>query len=165
MRFYRTSSASAFPPMQVSSLCKSAASPASVSTEVATLRGGSPKGRVCSANRLNLKNLRPISRSLFLIFASLLWMIFLSAFTASSQSQQGMNFNLEGKITEHSAGKLTVSAEDNIIFHVTYDDQTRIYRKDGSTGSAKDLKTGIRIKVEGELSPAGVVEAHRIDLE
>jgi hypothetical protein len=78
---------------------------------------------------------------------------------------QAENFNLEGKITDESAGKLTVNMESNIIMHVTYDAKTGIYRKDGSAGSSKDLKVGATIKVQGELNSSGVLEAHRIDLE
>lgn len=81
------------------------------------------------------------------------------------QNQQGAGFNLEGKITEHTAGKLTVSGQDNMVFHVAYDEKTQIHRKDGSAGTPQDLKVGETIKVEGELNPAGLVEAHRIDLE
>lgn len=106
------------------------------------------------------------------VFAVMLWALALafaswspSTARAQSNSQQGTSFNLEGKITEHTSGKLTVSTEDNIIFHVTYDQKTSIYRKDGSAGSPEDLKVGATIKAAGELSPAGVVEAHRIDLE
>jgi hypothetical protein len=164
MPFHRTPPSS-IPRRWESSSSQGDANSAPRFTGMTTFYGGDSKGRVFGENSLNLKKLRPLSRSFFSIVASLLWIILLSGSAAYSQSQQGMNFNLEGKITEHSAGKLTVSAEDNIIFHVTYDDNTRIYRKDGSAGSAKDLKTGIRIKVDGELSPAGVVEAHRIDLE
>lgn len=78
---------------------------------------------------------------------------------------QGTNFNLEGKITEESPGKLTVNMEGNIIMHVNYDAKTEIHRKDGSSGSSKDLKIGAMIKVEGDLNSSGVVQAHRIDLE
>lgn len=85
-------------------------------------------------------------------------------FSAPAQDQNSQ-FNLEGKITELSEGKLTVSTEDNIIFHVTYSDKTEIHRKDGSVGSAKDLAEGENIKVDGTLTPAGVIEAQRIDLE
>ncbi|MGH9343431.1 MAG: hypothetical protein ACRD19_06700, partial [Terriglobia bacterium] len=67
---------------------------------------------------------------------------------------QNSQFNLEGKITDLSPGKLTVSTEDNIIFHVTYGDKTEIHRKDGTTGSAKDLAEGETITVEGMLTPA-----------
>lgn len=83
------------------------------------------------------------------------------------EPQQGQNtsFTLEGKINSLSAGKLTVSTQDNIIFHVTYGDKTEIHRKDGSAGSDKDLAVGEEIKIAGELTPTGVIEAHRIDLE
>ncbi|MGH9352469.1 MAG: DUF5666 domain-containing protein [Terriglobia bacterium] len=87
-----------------------------------------------------------------------------SALLTPAQDQNSQ-FNLEGKITDLSPGKLTVSTEDNIIFHVTYGDKTEIHRKDGTAGSAKDLSEGEKIKVDGMLTPAGVIEAQRIDLE
>lgn len=83
----------------------------------------------------------------------------------SPQQSQDTSFNLEGKINSLSPGKLTVSTQQNIIFHVTYDDKTEIHRKDGSVGSAKDLAVGDEIKIAGDLTPAGVIQAHRIDLE
>lgn len=82
----------------------------------------------------------------------------------TSLSPQGMNFTVEGRITRHSAGKLTLSTEENIIFHVRYDDKTEIKRKDGSPGSAKDFRIGVKIMVEGELTEAGEVVAHKIEL-
>jgi hypothetical protein len=78
---------------------------------------------------------------------------------------QSTNFNLEGKITDSSPGKLTVNMQGNIIMHVSYDTKTDIRRKDGSAGSAKDLTVGAMIKVEGNLNSSGVLEAHQIDLE
>lgn len=78
---------------------------------------------------------------------------------------QNSQFSLEGKINDLSPGKLTVSTEDNIVFHVTYSDKTEIRRKDGTAGSAKDLAQGEKIQVKGMLNPAGVIEAQRIDLE
>jgi hypothetical protein len=84
---------------------------------------------------------------------------------AAPPFQQGSNFTLEGKITEQSKGKLTVNMEGNIIMHVSYDAQTGIYRKDGSAGSANDLKVGTTVKVKGQLNASGVLEAQRIDLE
>lgn len=87
-----------------------------------------------------------------------------SEFPAPAQDQNSQ-FNLEGKINDLSSGKLTVSTEDNIIFHVTYNDKTEIHRKDGTAGSAKDLAQGEKIQVKGMLTPAGVIEAQRIDLE
>lgn len=100
------------------------------------------------------------------LMASLLLLSALGVRGLSAPAQdQNSQFNLEGTITELSAGKLTVSTEDNIIFHVTYSDKTEIHRKDGSAGSAKDLAEGEKIKVNGMLTPAGVIEAQRIDLE
>lgn len=78
---------------------------------------------------------------------------------------QAMSFALEGKITHHTAGKLTVSTEENIIFHVNYGEKTEIKRHDGSQGSEKDLRVGIRIKVAGDLAESGEVEAQRIEIE
>lgn len=91
----------------------------------------------------------------------------ITAAAVPAEPQQGQNssFTLEGKINSLSEGKLTVSTQDNIIFHVTYSDKTEIHRKDGSAGSDKDLAVGEEIKIAGELTPAGVIEAHRIDLE
>jgi hypothetical protein len=78
---------------------------------------------------------------------------------------QAMSFTLEGKITQHTAGKLTVSTEENIIFHVHYGEKTEIKRQDGSQGSEKDLRVGLRIKVAGDLAESGEVEAQRIEIE
>lgn len=77
---------------------------------------------------------------------------------------QEMNFTLEGKITKHAAGKLTVSAEQNIVFRVSYNDKTEIKRKDGGAGSAEDLRVGLRIRVEGDLTESGEVVALKIAL-
>lgn len=78
---------------------------------------------------------------------------------------QASEFNLEGKITDLSAGKMTVSTQDNIIFHVAYGETTVIHRKDGSAGSPKDLKSGQTIKVKGDLSSSGVIQARQISIE
>src|ERR1019366_324680 len=43
---------------------------------------------------------------------------------------QDSDFTMEGKITEKSAGKLTINSGDNIIFHVLYNDKTEITKKD-----------------------------------
>jgi len=84
---------------------------------------------------------------------------------ARASQQGGASFGLEGKITNQAPGKLTVSSQDNMIFHVSYDQQTKITLKDGSAGSSSDLKVGVQIRVDGSLNPQGVVEARRIDLE
>ena len=84
---------------------------------------------------------------------------------ARPAQQQGTNFGLEGKITQQAPGKLTVSSQDNMIFHVTYDRQTKITRKDGSAASAADLAVGTLIRVDGSLNSQGILEARRIELE
>ena len=75
------------------------------------------------------------------------------------------NFTLEGKITEKSAGKLTVSTGQNMIFHVLYNDKTDIKKKDGSPGTAQDLHTGLRISVAGDLAESGEITAKKIAIE
>jgi len=86
-------------------------------------------------------------------------------YAAGSRSPQEMAFSLEGKISEHSPGKLTVSTEENIVFHVTYGDKTSIKLQDGSQGSAKDLRTGVKIKVDGDLAESGEIAAKTIEVE
>ena len=76
-----------------------------------------------------------------------------------------MNFTLEGKITEKSAGKLTVSSGENMIFHVLYNDKTEIKKKDGSPGTAQDLHIGVRISVAGDLAESGEITAKKIEIE
>jgi hypothetical protein len=77
---------------------------------------------------------------------------------------ESTNFNLEGKISKLESGKLTISTEDNIIFHVTYGDKTEIKHEDGSAGSANDFHLGLRVRVEGDLTEAGIV-AKRIVIQ
>jgi hypothetical protein len=83
---------------------------------------------------------------------------------AVSQDQE-MNFTLEGKITEKTAGKLTVSTGENMIFHVLYNDKTQIKKKDGSPGTAQDLHTGLKISVAGDLAESGDITAKKIEIE
>jgi len=78
---------------------------------------------------------------------------------------QAMNFTVEGKVTRHDPGKLTISSGENIIFHVRYDDKTDIKRSDGSPGTAKDLRVGVVVRVEGELTEAGEIIAARIEIQ
>ena len=78
---------------------------------------------------------------------------------------QDTNFTLEGKVTERAEGKLTVSTEENIIFHVAYGEKTEIKPKDGSAGTEKDLQKGVKIRVEGELAESGEINARKIELE
>lgn len=80
-------------------------------------------------------------------------------------AQDDMNFTLEGKITEKSAGKLTVSSGENMIFHVLYNDKTEIKKKDGSAGTGQDLRTGLTISVAGDLAESGEITAKKIAIE
>ncbi len=78
---------------------------------------------------------------------------------------QDMNFTLEGKITEKSAGKLTVSSGENMIFHVLYNEKTEIKKKDGSPGTPQDLHTGLNIAVAGDLAESGEITAKKIEIK
>ena len=78
---------------------------------------------------------------------------------------QDMNFTLEGKITEKTEGKITVSGGDNVIFHVVYNDKTEIKKKDGSPGAAQDLHIGVTVSVAGDLAESGVITAKKIEIE
>ncbi len=83
----------------------------------------------------------------------------------TASAQDDTNFTLEGKITEKSAGKLTVSSGENMIFHVLYNDKAEIKKKDGSPGSGQDLRTGLRISVAGNLAESGEITAKKIEIE
>lgn len=79
-------------------------------------------------------------------------------------AQDAMPFSLQGKITRLEAGKFTVNTEENILFHVRYDDKTSITLPDGSAGSEKDLKTGTWVQVRGDLEESGEIAAATIKL-
>lgn len=83
---------------------------------------------------------------------------------ASAATAQAMDFVVEGTISRHEPGKLTINSEGNIIFHARYDDKTTIQHEDGSPASAKDLHVGVKIRIEGELPESGEIIAHRIIL-
>jgi hypothetical protein len=83
---------------------------------------------------------------------------------ATSSSAQDMNFTVEGKISALTANRLTLNTEENIIFHVRYDEKTEIRKKDGSPGTAKDLRVGLRVGVAGDLTESGEIIAKRIEL-
>jgi hypothetical protein len=72
---------------------------------------------------------------------------------------------MEGKITDKSTGKLTINSGDNIIFHVVYNDSTEIKKKDGTPGTAQDLRIGVKISVAGSLAESGEITAKRIEIE
>jgi hypothetical protein len=93
-----------------------------------------------------------------------------AAFSASAapppaRPAQDSDFTMDGKITDKSAGKLTISSGDNIIFHILYSDSTEIKKKDGSPGTAADLAIGVRISVAGSLAESGEITAKRIEVE
>ena len=100
--------------------------------------------------------------------------IFLARWTWSSSSEarvdktlrggQAMNFTVEGKINTLGQNKLTLNTEENIIFHVRYDDKTEFESDDGSPASSKDLRVGLRIRVEGDLTESGEIVALKIEL-
>jgi Tfp pilus assembly pilus retraction ATPase PilT len=71
-------------------------------------------------------------------------------------------FTVEGKITEISAGKFTVNSDQNMIFHVLYDDKTEIKDKDGKALTAQDLKKNLNVRAEGDFTEAGEIKAARI---
>jgi hypothetical protein len=85
--------------------------------------------------------------------------------TLAAPPAQDSDFSMEGKITDKSAGKLTISSGDNIIFHIVYNDSTLISKKDGSAGKAEDLKIGVVIVVTGDLAESGVITAKKISIE
>ena len=82
----------------------------------------------------------------------------------SAPQEREVNFTLEGKITERAEGKLAVSADGNILFRVLYNQQTEIKQSDGGPASAKDLRVGAVIYVEGDLSESGEITALKIEL-
>jgi hypothetical protein len=75
------------------------------------------------------------------------------------------NFTLEGKITEKNGTKLTVSTGENIIFHVVFNDNTVIKKKDGSPATGQDLHSGVTIAVAGDLAESGEITAKTIDIQ
>jgi uncharacterized protein DUF5666 len=80
-------------------------------------------------------------------------------------SQDASRFTLQGKINKVETGKFTVNTEENILFHVRYDDKTQITRADGSAGSPKDLRAGVVVAVEGDLEESGEISAATIKLQ
>lgn len=77
-------------------------------------------------------------------------------------SPQQSAFTVEGKITEVAAGKLTLSSDQNMIFHVLYDDKTEIKDKDGKALTAQDLKKNVNVRAEGDFTESGEIKAARI---
>jgi uncharacterized protein DUF5666 len=108
---------------------------------------------------------RPSRRSPILLAGVLLAGWILIHENAQPGFAQDSSFTLEGKISEKSDGKLTVSTTDNIIFHVRYDDKTEIKRADGSAGTGADLKVGQTVAVAGELAESGEIIAKKIEIK
>ncbi len=105
-------------------------------------------------------------RYLLPIFLGLGLVAFRAVCTRTAEAQeQPMPFTVEGKINRLEPGKITLSTEENMLFHVLYDDKTEIRRKDGSAGTAKDFRVGTLIHVEGDLSESGEILAHRIEIQ
>lgn len=84
---------------------------------------------------------------------------------ARPAAQESMNFTVEGKITKHTGNKLTLNTEGNMIFHVVYNEKSKVTRKDGSEGTPKDLLAGTRIHVSGDLAESGEITALIITIQ
>ena len=89
----------------------------------------------------------------------------LCATVSSVRTPQESNFDLEGPISKLAAGQLTVDQGQGIFFRVAYDDKTTVSKDDGSPGSEKDFKLGVRVHVIGDLQDSGVVKAQKIEIE
>jgi hypothetical protein len=83
----------------------------------------------------------------------------------SFQESEPMPFSVEGKIHRLGPGKITLSTGENMLFHVVFDDKTEVRRQDGSAGSPKDLRVGLSIHVDGDLTESGQIVAHRIKIQ
>ena len=66
-------------------------------------------------------------RNAFWVLLGLLVLAIATSF--ASPPPQDSDFSMEGKITDKSAGKLTISSGDNIIFHIVYNDTTLINKR------------------------------------
>lgn len=109
------------------------------------------------------------SRHASVPFLYLTFLLFLtlgvSTFQPSLLFAQAGNFTLEGKITKLSEGKFTVGTQDNIIFHVRYDDKTEFSREEGGAATAKDLRLGLYVKVVGDLTESGEIAAFKVAIQ
>jgi len=80
------------------------------------------------------------------------------------RAAQASNFTVEGKINTLGQNKLTLNSEENMLFHVRWDDKTEFKSDDGSPAGSKDLRVGLRIRVEGDLTESGEIVAQKIEL-
>lgn len=116
-------------------------------------------------------SLRPVELLTgFLLVAGLALSLLLG--TAHAEPHPGMasqndasGFTLEGKISKVETGKFTVSTEENIIFHVVYDDKTEIKHPDGSAAASKEFRVGAHVKAEGEFTESGEIAAKTIEIQ
>lgn len=103
--------------------------------------------------------------------AILLWFVALGIplCTLGAQGQNSpsapITFTVNGSITEHSPGKLTVDGGQNMLFTVKYDSTTQIKDSDGKPAKASDLKVGVKILAKGDLTEAGDVIAKTITIQ
>ncbi len=108
------------------------------------------------------------SRTIFgwaILFVSAFLCVTCYAARSAEAQDQSSSFDLEGKITQQSKGRLTVDTGQGILFHVTFDDKTSIVRADASAGSGDDLKVDVRIHAVGELQDSGEIKATKIEIE
>ena len=103
--------------------------------------------------------------ALVLLFLPAFSMAGMAVTATASQGQQDIGFSVNGKITDQSAGKLTVDSGQNMLFTVKYDSSTKIQHKDGSPGKASELRIGTRILAKGVLTESGDVIAKTITIE
>jgi len=80
------------------------------------------------------------------------------------RAAQATNFTVEGKVNTLDRNKLTLHTEENMLFHVRWDDKTEFKSEDGSPAGSKDLRVGLRIRVEGDLTESGEIVAQKIEL-
>lgn len=115
------------------------------------------------------KTARPTRR--FLLVTAFLLVLATSGLPLTALAFQGQNpppdvsFSVNGTITEHSSGKLTVDSGQNMLFTVKYDSTTQIQHSDGSPAKASDLRVGVKIFARGTLTEAGDVIAKKITIE
>ena len=84
--------------------------------------------------------------------------------TTFSPAAQNSTFTLEGRITDLAPGKITLNTEENILFHVVYNDETKFKKPDGSKGSFKDLQKGLTVHIAGDLAESGEIQAATVEI-
>lgn len=107
---------------------------------------------------------RGASRLVGITFVALCFCL-LTVLLAKAAPAQDSNFDLEGSISEHEPGKLTIDTGGGIIFHATYAADTPIVHADGKPAAEKDLKTGVKVHILGDLQQNGEVKSQKIEIE